>query len=170
MIGLENPSLVVLPRPDNGPVGPPGPVGPVGPAGPVGPVGPAGAGAVFWWGNDSVSSAINTRYLTPGYEGGTAPLVSSTRQALRAPRAGTLRNLYVEHNGLGGGGNLIVYTVYVNGAATLLAVSIAANAATASNLVDTVAVAAGALVEIIVSKAANLGGSPSNIVTSVELG
>ena len=123
---------------------------------------------ILIWGNSSVAATTATRYLEPGYETATAPLVAAIVQ-IRAPFAGTLRNLFIRQNGPAGNGNLIVYTVRVNGAVTLLSVSIASTTANGSDIVDTVAVAQGDLIDIEVTKAIAVGTTPARITASLEI-
>jgi hypothetical protein len=125
----------------------------------------AGAGAVLSWGNNSVAATTTTRFLSPWYEDA---LAQTAAIQWRVPRAGTLRNLRVRHNITAGNGNLIVYTVRVNGVATLLLVSLASTAADGSDLVNAVVVAAGDLVDVVVTKAASVGTSPNDIVADLE--
>lgn len=122
--------------------------------------------SVLHWGNSSVTTTTTTRFLTPGF----AP--SSAQTAViqyRVPFAGTLRNLRVHHNVVGTGANLVVYTVRINGAASALAVSMAANAADGSDLADVVTVAAGDLIDIQVTKAVALGATPNDIIATLEI-
>lgn len=126
----------------------------------------AGAGsAVLLWGNNSVGSTTTTRYLTPSYE---ESLSQTIAIQFRVPRAGTFRNMRVRHNDAGGNGNSIVYTLRVNGAASALSVSLASTSADGSDLASTVAVAAGDLVDIEVTKAASVGSGLFDITCSVE--
>lgn len=128
--------------------------------------GGGGAGtAVLDWGAGSVNPTTTTRFLYPWYDD---DLAQVTAIRWRAPRAGTLRNLYVRHNAPAGNGNLIVYRVRVNGVATLLLVSLASTATDGSNLVNTVAIAAGDLLDIVVTKALVVGASPTDITAALE--
>jgi hypothetical protein len=145
-IGVGIPSIAVLPR----------------------PLGQPGAGGSLFWGNDNVTGTTSTRYLMPGYEDTIAPLVAGIVQ-FRVPRAGTLRNLRVRHNGTAGNGNAIVYTIRINNAGTLLLVSMASTAADGSNLANTVVVAGGELIDLEVTKALSVGTSPGRIEAIVEL-
>src|SRR3990172_12608035 len=97
-------------------------------------------GAVLNWGAGSVSSTTTTRYLTPGYEAALAP---TTQRDYPLPPAGTVKNLFVHHDVPAGNGNDIVYTVRKNGVATALVATLASTGSHTSNLVDTVAFAAG---------------------------
>lgn len=119
---------------------------------------PSAATGVLQWGNTNVGASTASRLLDPGFEDRLAPLLASgTGTRLRMPRAGTLRNLYVQHNTPGGTGATVTYTVRVNGVVTALAVSLASTATTASDMVSAVAVAAGDLVDIEVTKGAVIG-------------
>jgi hypothetical protein len=89
---------------------------------------------------------------------------------LRFPFAtGTLKNLHVRQNGPAGNGAAIVYTVRVNGVATALSVSIASTTANGQDLVDSVAVVQGDLIDIEVTKAASVATSPSRIEVTLEV-
>jgi hypothetical protein len=127
--------------------------------------GGSGGGAVLGWGNGNVASTTTTRFLTPWYEDSLAPIAPTQ---WRAPRAGTLENLRVRHNVAAGNGNNIVYTVRINGVATLLSVSLASTANDGSDLVNTVAVAAGDLIDVQVTKALSVATSPTNIEAVME--
>jgi len=117
------------------------------------------------FGANSVSATTTTRYLWPSYDDSLCP---TSPVQYRAPRAGTLQKLYVKHNTPAGNGNAIVYTLRINGVASALTVSLASTAADGSDLVNTVAVAAGDLLDIEVTKAASVGSTPQNIVASLE--
>jgi hypothetical protein len=126
----------------------------------------ANAGPSFLhWGDNSVSGTTTTRYMYPGYDA----LASPTVIQYRVPAACRLRNLYVRHNIPAGNGLSIVYTVRVNNIATALAVSLASTSADGSDLVNTISLVAGDLIDIEVTKAASVGTSPSDIVASLEV-
>lgn len=126
---------------------------------------PISDAAVLTWGNNSVAATTTTRFLSPWYDESTAQTVAV---AWRAPRDGSIRSMRVRHNITAGNGNPIVYTLLVNGVATALAVSLASTAADGSDLVDAVAVVAGDLLSLRVTKAAATGASPTDIIVSVE--
>lgn len=119
------------------------------------------------WGNNGVSATTTTRFLTPGWGDATA---STTTIQWRVTRAGTLSRLRIRHNTTAGNGNAIVYTLRVNSVASTLTVSIASTAADGSDLVNTVVVAVGDLVDIQVTKAASVGTSPSDITAVMSFG
>jgi hypothetical protein len=77
--------------------------------------------------------------------------------------------LRVRHNGTAGNGNLIVYTIRINNAGTLLLVSLASTSNDGSNLANTVVVAGGELIDLEVTKALSTGTSPERIEAIVEL-
>lgn len=131
---------------------------------PASPMTSTGA-AVLTWGNNGVAGTTTTRFLSPWYDEDTAQTVVIS---WRIPRAGTIRNMRVRHNILAGNGNAIVYTLLVNGVATALSVSLASTAADGSDLVDAIAVVAGDLVAVRVTKAASTVQSPTDIVASME--
>ena len=132
----------------------------------VGGGGGGPAKSVLHWGNSSVTATTTTRYLSPGWEDGLAP---STVVRWEAPFAGTLQNLRIRHNQPLGNGNLLGYTVRVNGVASLLAVPLASTGVSGSNVVNTAVVAAGDLLDIQVTKALDIGVSPGDVMASLEL-
>ena len=125
-----------------------------------------GATAIVEFGADSVGSSPTDRYLYAGYAERLAEVVP---HFWTAPRAGTLRNMYVRHNKLGGNANIITYRVRVNTVATVLIVTLAANATVAFNTTDTVAVAAGDRIDLQVVKTINVGSSPRNVIATMEV-
>jgi hypothetical protein len=125
-------------------------------------------GAPLAWGDDNVSATTTTRYLTPGRNKGTATITAGENE-WPMPRAGTARNLFVRHNSAVGNGASVVYTLFVNGAATALTVTLASGAVgQASDLANTVAVAQGDRLELVATKAAAIGNGALNVQASVE--
>jgi hypothetical protein len=121
----------------------------------------------LFWGTDTAGAAAATRYISPG-RGGVATLTDVYQEP--APRAGTLRNLFVRHNSAGGGvGNTITYTVLVNGVATAIVVVLATGAiGQASNLVSTVAVAQGDRISLSATHGV-IAGSSIDLQATLEL-
>lgn len=126
---------------------------------------PTAAGAALLWGASTVSFTTTTRYLYPFFDNGLAQTVAIR---YRVPRAGTIRNLRVRHTTPGGNGNAIVYTLRVNGVASGLTTSLASTGTDASDLVTSVVVAAGDLVDIEITKVAGIAGSPNDVVATAE--
>jgi len=86
-------------------------------------------------------------FVQPG--GASVSTDSIDRFGFPVPFACTLRNLFARHNLAGGSGPAVTYTLFVDGIATALSVSIPTGAVgQASNLVDTVAVAEGGVVSL----------------------
>jgi hypothetical protein len=125
-------------------------------------------GGVVTFGDYQVGTTTTTRYLHPlGVDNGLAHTIELQQIA---PRAGTLRNLYVLAQALGTGVANIIYTVSVNGTPSSLTVSIAnASVLEASDLVNTVAVSAGDKVSIEVTKSGSVTASHTHITASMEL-
>jgi phage-related tail fiber protein len=123
-------------------------------------------GSILQWGDSSVGASVTIRYLTPGYDAGTALIAPVQWRILSAC---TLQKLRIRHNTTAGNGNSVIYTVRKNGVATALTASIASTAADASNLVNTVSFAVGDLIDIEVTKALSVGTSPSNVMASLEM-
>ena len=119
---------------------------------------------VLFWGAGNVAATAVTRFLQPGFQTGVAP---TTGVRLPITRAGTLQRMFIRCRVAGVGVTSITYTVLLNGVATLLAVSMLPTAVSASNVVDTVTVAAGDFIEIRVTKIA-IGATPTDIMVCVE--
>lgn len=128
---------------------------------------PADGSAVLGFSAGSVAATITTRSMYAWSGGQSLAQISTIHMIM--PRAGTLQNLFVRQDQPAGNGNLIVYTVRVNNVATALLVSIASTATSASDLVNTVVVAQGDLVDIEITKALAIGTSPQDIQCTVEL-
>jgi hypothetical protein len=122
--------------------------------------------SVLHWGNGGITTTTTTRFLTPGFAPSNA---QTTAIQFRVPFSGTIRNLRVHFNAAGTGANLIVFTVRVNGVASALSVSMAANATDGSDLANIVTVAAGDLVDVRVTKAVAIGGTPGDIMATLEI-
>jgi len=121
--------------------------------------------APFMWGANNVFANTVTRYLFPMFDNGAA---QTSPVQVPAFRAGTIKNMRVMHNAPAGNGNDIVYTLRVAGAASALTVTLASDVSQGSNLVNTVAVTAGQLLDVEVTKAAAIGASPIDVVLIVE--
>lgn len=119
------------------------------------------------WGAANISSAADTRVVPVGYDD---TLISTqTPKGYSAPRAGTFRNMRVRYNTANGNGASAVWTLRVNGVLTALTVTLATGAmGVGSNLVNTVPVAAGDLIEMVVSKAASIGSGVLEAFVSAE--
>lgn len=116
------------------------------------------------FGAESVATNTSVKYLRPGYTPDPAPT-----DPVQVPltRGGTLRNMYIHQTGDGNGTNL-TYTVRINNVATALAVTLASTDDSAFNIVNSVAVNAGDLIDIEVTKAGGVGNSPDDIICTVE--
>lgn len=128
--------------------------------------GGASASAVLFWGCTSITAGIDTaRFLAPGFDSGTAPTLR--QRTIRAPRAGTLKSLFLYHNNPVGNGNPIVYTVLVNNVATAITVTLASTGTNASDTANQVAVAQGDEIDLRASKAAGIGNG--NVMPTATL-
>lgn len=122
--------------------------------------------APLTWGAGDAGTTTSDRYLFPGYDDDLAELTEIGWPILRN---GILSRLRVRHNVVGAPATLLTYTLMVNGVATALAVSLAANASDASNLATSVVVSAGDRVSVRVSKAAVLvGAKPADLIAALE--
>jgi hypothetical protein len=123
--------------------------------------------AILVFGVQSVSNTTTTRYIPFGFLDSTAP---TSRVSFRIPSNGILRKLRVRHNSPGFSPNVVIYTVHVNGVATALSATLPANGADASDLVDNINVSAGDLIDLVMTKPVNLGGSSNlNVTVSLEV-
>ncbi len=128
-----------------------------------------GVGSVVGWGNQSVGGTTADRFMDPwGAQNQIAGTDGTTNARTVIPRAGTISNFYVRHGNPDGNGNDIVYTVRINGVSTALTVTLASTGSQASDTVNSVAVAAGDNVDVVVEKAANVGNSPDSITAQME--
>ena len=119
------------------------------------------------WGDDNVGNSTVTRYLSPGYsEQGTAGTSDIVR--LRVPRAGVVKNLYVKQNTPSSSTDTLTYTLLLNGVATALTVTVAANVSTAQDVVNTVSAAAGDELSVRVTKSGIVNPSTLQIVVTAE--
>ena len=141
-----------------------------GPAGPAGPIGPAGSASPSFisWGANSVSSTTTNRYLYPWYDDSLASIAGNLIDYI-CPVNCTIDKMYVSHNTPGGNGNNIIYTVRKNGVATALTVTIPSTSLSGSDLVDSIIIAAGDLLDIEVTKPLSIGSSPMNIVVTCRI-
>jgi len=119
--------------------------------------------AQILFGAESVATNTTPKYLRPSYSPDPAPT-----DPVQTPltRAGTLRNMYIHQTGDGNGTNL-TYTVRINNVATALAVTMASTDNDAFNIVNSVVVNAGDLIDIEVTKAGGVGNSPDDIICTV---
>lgn len=130
------------------------------------PIASSSNATMLGWGAGLLGSSITVRFLTPWYSD---QLAEVRETELLVPRQGTLKNLHVRHNVPDGNGQLITYTIRVNGSDTALSVILASTASEAMNLVDTIAVNAGDQISIKVDKVADVLRSPRNIVATAVL-
>jgi hypothetical protein len=155
-----------------GPTGSTGPsiTGPTGPASTVtGPTGTSGGGGTLTWGDGNLGSSADTRLLHPSYNAlSTATTVGNAVEWV-APRGGTLRNMFVRHNTANGNGTNVVYTVFVNGVATAITVTLATGAiGQASDLVNSVVIVQGDVVNITAVKAVSIANGNLQSIAVME--
>lgn len=116
----------------------------------------------------SGGGAGSTRYLFPG--GGTKSAQSRV-QEMRAPKNGTLRNLYIKVGNPRGNGNDVVYTVRVNGVDTAIEVTMVGNADNdGEDTTNQVTIVEGDDIAIVITKPdGNIGTNPRDISALLEL-
>lgn len=128
----------------------------------------AGNSPILAWGNRSIGGTTTTRYLDPwGDFADIAPTNGTTNARIVATRIGALRNLYVRHGNPDGNGNDITYTVRINGAPTVLTVTMASTDSQASDTTNSVAVSEGDTIDIEITKAASVGNPPDGVTAQV---
>lgn len=120
----------------------------------------AARGDRLTWGDSSVASTTTTKFLTPTFNSGNAGTVEFGHVVIRD---GVFRGFGVFHNAGAGNGNDIVYTLRVNSVDTALTVSVASDSTDLVSILLSVAVVAGDVITVGVTKAASVGSSPSNI-------
>lgn len=133
--------------------------------------------ALLFWGNFDIGAVADTRFLTPGRsQTGFAPVGDVAPIQLPFATGGALgqirlRNLFVRHSGPGGNGNPVVYTVLVNGVATLLSVSVPTGLTgnQASDLVNSVLVNQSDRVALRAVKALNIAAGGVEVEVSLEI-
>lgn len=113
-------------------------------------------------------SGKSARFLEP--YSGSRILAPTVAVQILAPRAGTLRNLFVRHRVAGSNSMLITYTLRLAGVGTPLSVSLASNdpALEAANVAASVPVPQGALLDLRVTKAASVLLGPRDIFVTME--
>jgi hypothetical protein len=130
------------------------------------PAAASAASDTLQWGAGTLGNSPTPRYLYPTYSDAQA---QAAVIQIRAPRSGTLQNLRVRHNDIGGSAIVVTYTLRVNNSPTSLVVALAANVLDGSDLVNSVVISAGDLLDIEVTKAGTLTGSSlRDIVATME--
>lgn len=127
----------------------------------------SGIGAFLTFGVANIGSSTTVRYMDPWYSAGTA-VAPTTPIQYRLPGACTFKNMRARHNDPSGNANVVTYTLRLNNVATLLSVGLAADASDASELVVTVAGAAGDLVDIEITKSGAIAGGGLDAILSLE--
>lgn len=130
----------------------------------------ASAAPFATWGNANVAASADTRFCCPGRDN-SLPALTTDVMGIPVTKAGTLRNLIVRHNTAAGNGNNVVYTVYVNGVATAITVTLATAAVgQATDVTHTVAVVVGDRVSLARANASAIGSGAVDMQASLEIG
>ncbi len=125
-----------------------------------------GGGGIINAGNDSLPLGAGTYRVSPWSD---ATVAGAGIFEWSAPADGTIRNFFVRHNVVGAAAEDITYEWYVNGAATGLTVTLAANATVASDLANSFAVLQGDTVELRATHG-GLTSSPQRIQATAVFG
>ena len=150
--------------PDRSRLGAAGPTGPEGPTGPVGAQGPGGG--LVAWGVTALPVAAGTYRVAPWNEDIVA-LAGAFAWSSGCPLV--LSCLTVRHNVPGGAAEDITYTLFVNGVASGLSVTLAANATYATSITPNVPIGPADEVELRASHT-GLTSSPDRIVVTAAAG
>lgn len=97
------------------------------------------------YGAVDIDTPADTRYLPIGFSLVTAP---ATAIGFRADAEATCLRMRVRHNTPSADATTVTYTLYVNGVATAVAVTLAANASDGSNTADDADIFPGDLIEL----------------------
>lgn len=117
----------------------------------------------YVWGEDAAVPAGATTYMTFG----TGNAGTSDSQRVKLDRAGVVRSITVRAAVAPGGGRSVVYTLMVNGVATVLTATIA-NAATTAT-VDTASLALAAGDELSMRQVASAAAAATNVAVRIEV-
>jgi hypothetical protein len=121
----------------------------------------------------NIGSNADTRFLHPSYNSQSTASPGTANDPVvdwPAPRAGTLRNMFVRHNQNNGNGNAVTYTVFVNGVATTLTVTLATGAIIqGSDLVHSVPIAQGDRVRVQAVKPLGISNGNVFVIVTMEL-
>lgn len=131
---------------------------------------PIGACLVF--GADDINAAADTRFLSQGNIAAAGTTDAHQIPIPFAPGASamTLRCLFVRHNTTNGNGASVVYTVFKNGIATTLTVTLATGAiGQADDMTHSTTVVAGDTVSIQAVKGAAIGSGVLNVVATLAV-
>ena len=129
------------------------------------------AAAVLGFGAGEIGTGIsaNGDYLWPWFDQSGNFGDGSVPIAMPLPRAGTIRNLFVQHNDPVGDGDPVVYTLWLNGVATALAISLASNAAgPVGNVAVDVPVLLGDIISVRASRVADIDDGALEIVATMR--
>jgi len=128
---------------------------------------PSPGPCILQYGNNSVASAADTRYLSFGFTNQVAQ--TSPNASFIAPRDGSLKNFTARHNNAVGNGNPVEYDVEINGVPQGISLSVVTGAISdGSDLVSIVNVSAGDVINLIAVKPAAIGSGAVNAAVVVE--
>ena len=131
-----------------------------------GPSNAAGPSELIF-GAGRVLKTTTDRYLYPSYDNGVAQTTVISRVM---STSGTFRNMRVRHNTVGTSTQNIVYTLRINGVATGITVTLAANATSGADTVNTAVFSAGDYVDLIATKSSALTATqPRGIEVTLEM-
>ena len=120
------------------------------------------------FGAESVAGTTTTRYLLPSYTSDAATTIPVQVEIPAGVATFSAVRMDIRHNVPASSPLDIVYTLRVNGVPSTLAVTIAANATSAS-AAATVSISAGDVIDIEITKAASIGSGPGGVICLVEI-
>jgi hypothetical protein len=124
--------------------------------------------AVLGFGAGEIGSGIGSDDLWPWFDQDSQD-ESGIDIEMPVPRAGTIRNLTVQHNDPVGNGAPVVYTLHVNGAPTVAVLSVPSNVSgPVTDLVNSVVVALGDSISLKASRAGSISDGALEIVATMR--
>lgn len=124
--------------------------------------------AVLGFGAGEIGSGIGSDDLWPWFDQNSQD-ESGIDIEMPVPRAGTIRNLTVQHNDPVGNGAPVVYTLHVNGAPTAAVLSVPSNVSgPVTDLVNSVVVALGDSISLKASRAGSISDGALEIVATMR--
>lgn len=125
--------------------------------------------ALLSFGNENVGADTTTRSMDPWYTEEQAESTVGLPPRIIAPFGAVIDRLYIYQADPRGNGGNITYTLFVNGGATALTATLASTSMLAFDLANSVAVAQGDTLQMIVTKGVAVGTSPQNVTAQMRM-
>lgn len=125
--------------------------------------------AALFFGAIDIGAAADSQFLRPGF-GATSSPTDDFQMPIPFVGASSVRCLFVRHNLANGNGENVVYTVFVNGVATALTVTLRAGVVgQVSDMVNSVAVVQGDRVSVQATKPLAIGAGTMSVTVSLVI-